>query len=141
MKTIDLIASHEGYRKRIYKCTAGYNTIGYGFNLDAGMSEEEARLLLEFRIAAIQENAAWVFSWYRGLNNARRAAIVDMIYNLGMTGFLEFRKTIQFMESRDHILAAEEMLDSKWATQVGNRALNISEMISTGEWPEGYRKT
>jgi lysozyme len=55
-----------------------------------------------------------------------------MAYNLGMTGFFKFEKTIAFLEKGDFESAANEMLNSKWANQVGKRAKELVTMIKIG---------
>ena len=38
------------------------------------------------------------------------------------------------MEQGDYQTAAKEMLASKWAVQVGRRAVELSKIMQTGEW-------
>jgi len=136
VKAIQLIAKHEGYREHMYKCPAGYNTIGYGYNLDAGMPEPIAAQLLLHQAEEAMFQATRDFPWFKGLSEVRQAVIINMIYNLGLVGFKKFKRTIAFIEEEDYIWASTEMLDSKWATQVGSRAADLSYMMATGEWPD-----
>lgn len=57
-----------------------------------------------------------------------------MCFNLGIAGLLKFKKFIAAVNDGFFELAAKEMLDSLWAKQVGNRAIELSEQIKTGEW-------
>lgn len=130
----DMITEHEGKRLDLYQDTEEIYTIGVGHNLEAkGISEAVCDLMLEEDInEAI--NDADTFRWFEDLNDPRRAVVVDMIFNLGLTRFSKFKKTIQFLEHGHYQSAAKEMLDSKWADQVGRRAIRLSEIMRTGEW-------
>ena len=76
------------------------------------------------------------YDWYDGLNEPRKAVIVSMIFNLGFPRFNKFVNTIGFLEDGLWEEASEEMLNSKWAHQVGNRAIMLSRQMATGEWQE-----
>ena len=129
-----LIAKHEGLRLKPYRDTVGKLSIGYGRNLDDnGISKHEADLMLERDIESAKADL-FQFDWFADLDGARRAALVDMVYNLGINRFKGFKNTIMFLEKGLYQAASEEMLDSKWAKQVGNRAIELSEMMRSGEW-------
>lgn len=133
-KTTQLIAKHEGLRLKPYTDTVGKLTIGYGRNLDeVGISEKEAEVMLKSDVEKAY-NEARDFDWFKDLNGPRRAVIVNMIFNLGLTRFRKFKNTIIFLEKGLYRAASKEMLDSKWAKQVGNRALELSELMLHGEW-------
>ncbi len=133
----DLIRRHEGFSKFAYQCTAGKWTVGFGRNIDQnggpGITEAEALILLANDLQNINTAALSSFPWFAGLNEARQSAIIDMIYNLGMAGFQTFKQTIACIASGDYAGAAERMLISKWAAQVGNRAVELAGIIRTGE--------
>ena len=129
-----LLMRHEGFRKHMYKCTQGFNTIGFGFNLDVGISQELALLMMRHQITEVRMQCLQSFPWFSKLNEVRRAVVIDMVYNLGMGGFRKFRRTIGYIKSEDYIMAGEEMLDSLWARQVGSRAIDLYEMMQSGEW-------
>lgn len=129
----DQLILHEGMRLKPYYCTADKLTIGVGRNLeDRGITEQEARMMLRNDIAEIGE---WVkrFDWYSKLNNVRKKVIIDMVFNLGKRGFLSFQRTIGHIEEGDYTAAADEMLHSRWAEQVGQRAERLSKMMLTGK--------
>jgi len=131
-----LIAKHEGLRLKPYKDTVGKLTIGYGRNLDdIGISHTEAEFLLENDIAHAL-SAAKTYPWFSSLSEVRQAVIIDMIFNLGNTGFSKFKATHAAIEEGDYNLAAEHMLDSRWASQVGRRAHEDAQMMRSGEWSE-----
>jgi len=129
----EMLARHEGYREHVYRCSAGKLTIGYGYNLDAGMPEDEAALLMRFRIGKTYEALQCNISWFDELNVARKYVLVDMAYQLGIGGLLLFKNTLAAMRRGDYDEAAREMLDSKWAKQTPARAKELAGMMRTGE--------
>lgn len=131
----ELIKKHEGRMLKPYRCPAGKLTIGYGRNLeDKGITEAEAEFMLDNDINVIIRACKETFSWFIFLDNVRQAVIVDMIYNLGLGGFLGFKNTIAAIREKDWNRAADNMLQSKWASQVGNRALELAEMMRDGRF-------
>lgn len=136
MDEMDLIARHEGYRKHMYRCTEGYNTIGYGLNLDAGISFDLAKAILEYQVFEVRIRCLQEFEWFFGLNEVRQAVVVNMVFNLGFKGFKKFKQTIYYIDHGKHVQASLEMLDSKWARQVPSRAEELSNMMRTGGWYE-----
>ena len=130
----DLIIHHEGMELKPYKCTAGKLTIGAGRNLeDNGITHEEALYLLDNDIKRCRLELQHHLSWFNGLNQARQAALIDMAYNLGISRLLGFHNMLTAMKHSEWERAANEALDSRWAKQVGNRAVEIADMIRKGE--------
>ena len=134
-----LLRRHEGWRVRPYRDTTGHLTIGHGRNLDAkGITREEAGYLLANDLKAARTTAER-YSWFSRLDRVRQAVILDMLINLGPRGFKSFKKTRRKVQIGHYGDAAEEMLDSTWARQVGRkkdqRAGRLAEMMRTGEWP------
>jgi lysozyme len=62
----------------------------------------------------------------------RQNVLADMCFNLGIGGLLSFKNTLAMVEHGKYEEAAAAMLQSKWATQVGQRAIELSEMMRTG---------
>jgi lysozyme len=133
MSLLDDLKQDEGLRLLPYKDTVGKLTIGYGLNLDAGITEVEANWILQNRVNDIKRSLHSSFNWYRAMDGARQDVIVNMVYNLGLAGVLRFKKMIGSLENQDYDRAAHEMLDSKWATQVGKRAERLAEVMMKGE--------
>jgi len=131
----ELVSRHEGKRLDMYRDSEGIWTVGIGHNLEAhGISEAVCTLIFQEDInVAIEECVK--LSWFRDLSDVRQAVVVDMVFNMGLPRFSGFRKTIDFLKNKLYASAALEMLDSKWARQVGNRADRLSRMMETGEWP------
>jgi len=132
-KIMDLIVSHEGVRYLPYKDSLGIQTIGAGHNLTKPLSSGAVMLILADDIADARHDC-YTFDWFPYLGSVRQAVVIDMIFNMGLARFKGFKNTISHLARGTYSAAALEMLDSKWATQVGKRALELSNMMRTGEW-------
>ena len=133
-KLIKQLKKHEGVELKPYKCTSNKLTIGIGRNLeDVGISENEAEYLLMNDLDTYM-TAAKTYDWYNGLNDARKAVIVNMLFNMGQTNFNKFLKMKQALDVGDHAEAARQMLDSKWAKQVKGRSEELAAQMETGKW-------
>lgn len=133
MSLKERIKLHEGLELKPYRCSAGRLTIGWGRNLqDKGITETEADALLEHDICEARA-AADRFKWFWLLNEARQGVVVEMIFNLGLPNFLRFQKAVQALRDSDFEGAADEMLDSLWAAQVGSRATTLAEIMRSGQ--------
>lgn len=128
-----LLTRHESYKQFPYSDTTGHLTIGIGRNLtDHGVSLTEASFMLDEDIAYFTGKLSQYLGFFTKLTENRQIALVDMCFNLGMQGFLNFRQMILALEAHDYERAANEMLDSKWAEQVGERASCLANIIRTG---------
>jgi len=124
---------HEGLRLKPYLCTAGKTTIGVGRNLDDnGISMHEAMLLLDNDIDAVEDDLDQRLPWWRGLTEARQRVLADMAFNLGIGRLEGFRNTLAAIKTGNYPAAAEGMLASRWATQVGKRAQTLAKMMREG---------
>lgn len=133
-KLKQLLVKHESYRQFPYTDTAGHLTIGIGRNLaDRGLSTNEAYYLLDDDIMYFSGKLNHFLPFFHTLNENRQIALIDMCFNIGVQGFLNFTHMIIALEAHDYERAAEEMLDSKWAYQVGERATCLANIIRTGE--------
>ena len=129
---IEKIASEEGFRKTLYECTAGKQTIGYGFNLEAdGIPEPVARYWLQYNINHLRAVLAG-FDFYDGLDEARKTVLVDMAYQMGVSGMLRFKSMIKDIKVGAWDSAAKSLLDSKYARDSPNRAKRNAETMRTG---------
>lgn len=126
-----LVMKHEGLRLRPYKDTVGKLSIGYGRNLDdTGISEAEAEYLLDNDIARSVRDCRG-FPWFNGLSDARQNVVASMVFNMGLSRFIQFKRLISAIENQQWDVAANEMLSSKWAGQVGRRAVELSNIMAT----------
>jgi len=136
MGLIDLLIRHEGLKLEPYRCTSNKLTIGVGRNLeDCGISEDEARYLLKNDIQNFHEELTERFYFYKYLEGARKDALLNLAFNMGVPRLATFVKALDFMSQRKYTEAADEFLRSRWADQVGNRATEIAAMIRTNEYP------
>lgn len=127
-----LLKEHEGYEQFPYTDSLGILTIGYGRNLQArGLSKNEASYLLEQDID-LAENYLGAYDYYDGLSGYRKAVLIDMMVNMGPSRLAKFVRMHAALLNGDYELAALEMLDSKWAGQVGLRALTLSKVMKEG---------
>lgn len=139
-KLIDQIKRHEGEvikngRHMPYKCPADKLTLGYGRNIEErGISSSEAEFMLLNDIQDLNHELRTAVVGWTALDDVRRAALVNMAYNLGMPRFKGFKKMLSALAVQDYRTAAAEMLDSKWAKQVGSRAQELAEQIKTGHF-------
>jgi len=134
MKLVQQLKRHEGYRRLVYECSRGVLTVGIGRNLESvGISESEADFLLQNDIKdAIERLNA--HDLLDGHDEVRQAVLINMAFNLGVNGLLKFRDSIKLWRQKDYEGFSKEILDSRWARQVGNRAKELSEQARTGEW-------
>lgn len=132
--TISQIKRHEGLKLHPYKCTEGKTTIGYGRNLDDnGISQSEAEEMLLTDMCEVEESL-FNHGLLTGLNDARKAVLINMGYQLGINGLLKFKKMIAALDRKEWELAAKEMLDSLYAKQTPRRAKELSDQMATGEF-------
>lgn len=128
----DLIKQHEGLRLKPYLDTVNKLTIGYGRNIDdLGISIEEAEFLLQNDLKRCREQLA-PYPWYVNQPKNVQDALLNMCFNIGINRLLGFKRMITALIVKDYTKAAIEALDSKWATQVGQRAKDIALMIRQG---------
>lgn len=133
LQALTLLKTHEGYRQYPYKDSLGIVTIGYGRNLESrGLSEPEASYLLEQDIKEAEDYLD-SYDYYWSLSGERKAVLIDMMVNMGPTRLSGFKRMHDALTHSDYERASIEMLDSKWATQVGNRALTLSDVMQSNK--------
>ena len=130
MSLIENVKISEGFRSRVYKCTEGYDTIGYGFAIkDLELSEEVSEIILKEKLDKLKEGVNRNFKWVKNMPVKGQDVVYEMCYQLGIVGFSKFKRTISYLQLKDYSGASREMLDSKWAKQTPNRAKKLSEEI------------
>ena len=132
----NMIKKHEGFRPFLYKDTLGYLIGGYGhaFLENSPLSQQVSDMLFEEDFKRAENDCNTLCAKYNLLlNSARRAIITDMLFNMGISKFLKFKKFIAALQNNDYKTASIEMLDSLWAGQVKGRAKELSEIMSDGE--------
>ena len=128
------LVRHEGLRLKPYRCTAGKLTIGIGRNLDdCGISQSESYVMLINDIMNCEMQLQQkIPDIYNGLDEVRKSVLLNMCFNLGISGLLGFKNTLAFVKAGDWERAANNMLVSRWAKQVGRRAIELSELMRKG---------
>ena len=125
-----LLVRHEGIKLNPYLCTSGKLTIGVGRNIaDIGISEQEAMVLLDNDIERTEKQLTHLLPWAKYLPENQKIALVNMAFNLGVGGLLTFKKMLTALEAGDLTRVEVEMLDSRWALQVGRRANEVINLM------------
>ena len=129
---VEDIKKHEGFRPKVYECTEGYDTIGYGFAIkDLTMDEDVATLILMKKLHALLQRITVAFPLFKDIDETAKKVVINMCYQLGIRGFSKFKKTIYYLETEQYEEASIEMLNSLWAKQTPNRAKELSEEIAS----------
>lgn len=127
----------EGFRNKPYQDTKGYWTVGIGWNLESTpITKEQALYINADHIQYFDDQLHNKLPFYDELDEVRKAVLINMAFNLGLFGLMAFKKFLNLLSTKQFAQASIEMLDSAWAKQVKNRALVLSQMIKTGEWPD-----
>lgn len=126
MKESDQIREDEGYERTPYYDTEGVVTFGIGFTF---ITEEESLAVLRIRLINILEALGGQLHWYDNLPIEAKNIMLNMAYQLGLTGLLAFEKTLNHIRLGEWEEASIEMLDSKWARQTPNRAKRLSDRM------------
>ena len=128
----------EGIVLKPYKCTAGKITIGIGRNLDdMGITEDEAMILLDNDIKNVVEEVLATWPWVDDLPPRASMVVIDLGFNMGVPTLSTFRNMLECLKSEDWDGAAKNLLDSRYAQQVGRRAIYNAHLLETaGTEPE-----
>ncbi len=143
----DMLRRHEGLSLKPYRCPAGKQTIGYGWNMEAhplpsdiaaclritgAITEEMAERLLNISIDTADADCRDIFPGFVNFTEARKAALTDFVFNVGSTTALKFKKMRAAIETGNWDRAADELVDSDWFKQVGVRGPEIVGMVRVG---------
>jgi lysozyme len=152
---VKMIAIHEGIVLNVYQDHLGIDTVGIGRNLqdrgitdgelsfinktmdevyEVGLTEEEAYYLCMNDIAIVEKELLANKPIVNQLNDVRQMVLVDMAFNMGVPRLMKFKNMWLAIEKVNYQLANEEMIDSRWAGQVGSRAMKLSLAMKNGEW-------
>lgn len=136
LELIKELRRDEGVVDHAYQDSLGYWTIGVGRLIDkrkgGKLTDEEIDYLLMNDVKECVADLDKNLPWWRSLSDARRRVLVNMRFNLGMAGLLGFKNTLKFIETGEYKRAADNMLLSKWAKQVGQRANRLAKMMEVG---------
>lgn len=153
---LDKLVEHEGIVLNVYKDSLGIDTIGIGRNLkDRGISKEEldymdipsietvyqhgiteadARYLAMNDIKIVENELVRVHKCVEELDSVRQLILMDMAFNMGVPRLCKFKKMWNAVHEGNFEAASLEMMDSRWARQVGRRASKLSEAMKSGEF-------
>lgn len=126
MGLIDDVKHEEGFSGTVYKCTEGFDTIGYGTKLP--LNREESELLLNYRLnKAIGQIKSSLY--HLDIKQEAWEILFNMGYQMGLGGLLQFKNMIKALESQDYVEASRQMLDSLWAKQTPKRAKRLAKRM------------
>jgi lysozyme len=121
----------EGFRNKMYRDVTGHLTIGWGHNMMKPISDAAAEQVLEDDIDDAIRNMPHK-DIYDKLSGPRKEVLVNMCFNLGPRGLKSFKRMWVALSVEHYVLAASEMLSSRWAEQVGDRAKRLAKAMETG---------
>lgn len=128
-----MLKRHEGFRSKPYRCSAGKLTIGYGKNIeDVGISKQEATYLLLEDIERASKDVKSILLDFDRFTINRQNALINMMFNLGINRFKQFKKMILAIKKDDWIEVSRQAKDSRWHNQVGVRAIEIEDLLKKG---------
>ncbi len=134
-KLKNLLYKEEDYKQFPYRDSNGILTIGIGRNLQTkGINKWESQYLLANDIQESYGELQQHISWFKDLDEARQCVLIDMTFNMGIEKLLQFKITLDLIAKGQYAQAATEMLNSKWHTDVGNRAERLAQIMRTGQW-------
>lgn len=128
----------EGEVLTAYTDTLGFLTIGVGRLIDkrrgGGITQDESAYLLANDIKRKTQAVFDALPWAENLDEARQGVLINMAFQLGINGLLDFKNTLQFIKDKDYTNAAIGMGNSLWAKQTPARCVRLQKQIITGVW-------
>lgn len=135
MDIVEQLKRDEAVRLKPYRDSVGKLTIGTGRNLDdVGISADENDLMLRNDIERSRRDLFQHLPWVVQLDDARRGVLLNMTFNMGIGGVCAFKNTLALIQAGKYAEAADAMLQSKWAEQVGLRAHRLALQMEKGQW-------
>ena len=131
MRLIASIKKNEGYISTVYKDSLGIDTIGYGFAIkDLELEEDLCHVILQRKLKRLEKEVSTRFGWLKKMPPSVKDIVLEMCYQMGVTGVSKFKKTIAYLEKSEWKNASIEMLDSRWAKQTPGRAKELSSRMA-----------
>ena len=122
---LGMLQKHEGFRNKIYLDLR-----------DVGLTDVEVMDLLSNDVDRCQEELERTFNWFSSLDQVRQEFLIQMCFNLGLTRLRGFKKALRHMATGAWEESADEFLDSRWSTQVGQRAVELTDLLRTGKYQD-----
>ena len=133
MNLLKRLKIDEGERLKPYMDSVGKMSIGVGRNLtDRGIRRDEMELMFANDVKEAKAELLKSYYWAGFLDEPRQEVLINMSFNMGLPTLSKFTRTLQAIKNGRYSDAADEMLDSKWARQVGKRAERLSKQMRTG---------
>ena len=123
---IERIGVNEVFPRKPYQCSEGVWTIGHGLTW---LTEEESLHILTGRISQLHLKLLDDLDWYKDMPPEVQGILIEMVYQIGFSGVMKFRKMIANMQGKNWKGAADEMLDSLWARQTPSRANRLADIV------------
>lgn len=127
------LKAHEGCVLHAYEDTEGYLTIGYGRLIDerrgGGISQSEADQLLTHDIIDVTAQLSARKPVFRSLPEPVQEALVEMAFQMGVTGVMKFHDMWASLEAEDYAGAHDAALDSDWADETPQRAREVADRL------------
>lgn len=124
-RVVERLVAEEGYREHVYTDSQGHATIGYGFNLDAGMDEPLARMVARYELERNVREFVQLWPAYDRQSYRVRVALADMSYQLGAEGLLAFHDMLAHLEAGKWKEARMAARDSEWFRETPDRARDV----------------
>lgn len=125
----------ESYRAFPYKDTDGNWTLGIGWNIfTRGCNLKIATFACKEHISESDQDLTNNLSFYNQLDEVRKAALIDMAFNMGIKNLLGFQNMLKAIQENNWDTASKECLNSSYGTKLKSRAQKIAKMLLTGEW-------
>ena len=135
-KLTEELVIDEGFVGHAYADSLGFLTIGIGRLIDkkkgGKITREEADFLLSNDIKEKYIQLTTALPWVKDKSDSIQRALTNMTFQLGITGLLNFKNTLQMIKEGRHAEAADNALQSLWASQTPNRAKRVTDMIRNG---------
>ena len=133
------LRKHEGFRSTVYTCTAGKFTIGIGRCIDisvsgSGITQAEAEYLLRQDINRFTSMTRGLIVTFDSLDDVRQETLVELCFNMGPANLGKFTRMLAAIDVKDWDTAAAELLDSRYAAQVGQRAITLANQLRIGSY-------
>ena len=140
---IEELIVDEGKINEIYKDHLGYETLGvghlvldtdkeYGQPVGTKVSDETVTAYLTKDIENICKDLDRNIPFWRDLDEERQRVVANMGFNLGINRLLQFEKFLNALENKNYDEAADQMMDSRWARQVGPRSERLKVRMLSG---------
>ena len=136
MNIVDQLRRDEGDSPTCYQDHLGNWTIGFGrlIGPGGGLSPAEIAYLLNNDIIDRRDALDAALPYFKDLSPARQGVLLNMAFNLGTAGLLQFKRMLAAVDAGQWGIAAKEMLDSTWAHQVPQRAARLAEQMEDNLW-------